>query len=123
MLIPITLVLIYSVLGVKSDCGWDNSCEWDTWEPWNDCTATCGGGNRNRSRDLCCPMRMVAREGVTCLTVCHSDSYSESESEACATTCYNGGAYSSSSCICSGRYYGVCCQSGKYFNHQILFLL
>ena len=113
MLMPIILILICSLLtGVKCDCGGFERCEWITWNAWNDCSATCGGGYTIRTRPLCCDVNL---EFATCRTTCGLDDSPSYENQDCGTTCFNGGVFGTSSCSCSDGYYGVCCQNGEYY--------
>lgn len=106
------IILICTVLtGVNTDCSGFEICEWITWNAWNDCSVTCGGGNRIRTRPLCCDLNLF-NEFDPCRTACGLDDSPSYEYQACGTTCYNGGVFGSSTCSCSDGFYGVCCQTG-----------
>ena len=40
------LTVIFASISVSNgDCeGGYSRCQWVTWNPWNDCSASCGGG-------------------------------------------------------------------------------
>lgn len=82
-----------------------SSCEWNSWNAWDSCSRTCGGGNRIRSRLLCCPLCVDDQ----CVQNCGPTN--ENENELCNKWCANG-TYTSDGCYCPDGFYGYCCEIG-----------
>lgn len=86
-------------------------CNWTTWLSWAECSKTCGGGTRYRSRRLCCQNDWLARGLDYCVTQCNRDSAGFRERSTCNAFCYNSGTMTFGFCSCRNGYYGSCCQS------------
>lgn len=97
------------VLNVKSDCP-VALCNWLPWQGWSSCSQSCGGGQRSRTRSLCCKSQL---SWDACLSDCGLTA-ANWETERCGDICYNGGViYGSSigSCECENTFYGSCCEN------------
>ncbi|XP_052789886.1 uncharacterized protein LOC128224179 [Mya arenaria] len=86
-------------------------CEWTPWKPWSECSRTCGGGTKSRSRSFCCRTAFEnANDG--CVRSCGKNPDGFHEHSDCNDWCYNGGWVSSNGCSCpDNAYYGFCCDS------------
>lgn len=87
---------------------WEScNCKWVTWDSWSDCSASCGGGIRYRSRlirfknDPKCGVENCVKGGGR-------------ECRYCNTKCYHG-TYSDNGCSCHSGWTGSCCSNRKYF--------
>ena len=102
-------VVILKDIRVNAGCV-NSRCNWEPWDPWSDCSSTCGGGYKSRSRELCCNLDHDIYE---CLTHCGKDRSGFRESTTCNELCYNGGTYTSGRCICPETHTGSCCSRGE----------
>ncbi|XP_053383095.1 von Willebrand factor A domain-containing protein 2-like [Mercenaria mercenaria] len=90
-------------------------CEWITWSSWSECSNTCGGGYRNRSRAFCCDSRLSSNK-TACFEDCGIDitffNNGITETSNCSEFCHNGGSYSPSGngCQCLNRTFRYCCE-------------
>ncbi|XP_052788825.1 uncharacterized protein LOC128223590 [Mya arenaria] len=97
---------------VQADCP-VSRCQWFPWKSWSDCSRTCGGGTRSRSRLFCCKSNL-ASDIAACLSDCGRDPNDRSgfhDYGKCNTWCYNGGTVSTNGCNCPDLYYGYCCDT------------
>lgn len=83
---------------------WEScNCKWVTWDSWSDCSASCGGGIRYRSRlirfknDPKCGVENCVKGGGR-------------ECRYCNTKCYHG-TYSDNGCSCHSGWTGSCCSN------------
>lgn len=111
------LLLILSLIATQDVvlCGiastWDYcGCNWVTWMAWSDCSKSCGGGRRYRSREVSIRTDKCALD----FNVCATDDMGWEFSD-CNTICFNGGTFSSV-CVCLIGWYGSCCSNGKFIN-------
>ncbi|KAK3086698.1 hypothetical protein FSP39_022139 [Pinctada imbricata] len=101
--VHVILMIIESEAGIKStwhECG----CSWEPWRSWSSCTRSCGGGRRQRDREV----RVYDKCGH--FTDCATNDMGFDFSS-CNNVCYNGGTYSIYSCSCRDGWYGSCCQN------------
>lgn len=88
---------------------WDYcGCRWNDWMAWSDCSRSCGGGRRYRTREVWIRTDKCTLDFNNCATDDMGSEYSD-----CNTFCYNGGTFSSY-CACVTGWYGSCCSSGIY---------
>ncbi|XP_022330019.2 CUB and sushi domain-containing protein 3-like [Crassostrea virginica] len=106
------LLLILSLIATQDLvlCGiastWDYcGCNWVTWMAWSDCSKSCGGGRRYRSREVSIRTDKCALD----FNVCATDDMGWEFSD-CNTICFNGGTFSSV-CVCLIGWYGSCCSN------------
>ena len=88
-------------------------CSWVAWESWSDCSASCGGGFRVRTRGLCCRVDVPSFD--VCVAECGVDRSDARQEEDCNEVCHNGGTFIQGSdyCGCPPAYYGSCCDNSK----------
>ena len=93
---------------------WDLcGCKWMSWQAWSQCSASCGGGRRYRSRkvwnyinSVCDPLGFNA---------CASDDMGNDYDNSCNAICYHG-YHSGKSCTCHAGWYGKCCNNRTYIH-------
>lgn len=106
-------ILLLVCLALTQDvvlCGiastWDYcECRWNDWMAWSDCSRSCGGGRRYRTREVWIRTDKCTLDFNNCATDDMGSEYSD-----CNTFCYNGGTFSSY-CACVTGWYGSCCSS------------
>ena len=109
--IGLITIFVTSFNDIRVNAGCDNSrCDWEPWDPWSDCSRSCGGGHKYRSREICCDSDLSTDE---CLTSCGKARSGFHESTTCNEWCYHGGTYSSDHCICPETHTGYCCSEGN----------
>ncbi|KAH3780598.1 hypothetical protein DPMN_158416 [Dreissena polymorpha] len=107
------LLLVPESLGGLADT-WDScGCYWKDWEQWSACTATCGGGRRQRERWV------HHRDAPECdkFLDCASNDMGW-DYDTCGKTCFNSGTYVEYSthltfCNCRDGTTGKCCETSK----------
>ncbi|WAR31797.1 hypothetical protein MAR_034339 [Mya arenaria] len=72
-------------------------CEWTPWKPWSECSRTCGGGTKSRSRSFCC-RNSFENVNDGCVRDCGKNPDGFHEQSDCNDWCYNGGWVSSNGC-------------------------
>lgn len=111
-MLKITLgVFLLTLLWHHSESGlaptWDScGCYWGAWDAWSQCSASCGGGHRYRTR------KVWHRDVPECdgFTKCASNDMGDDYDYACNAVCYHG-TYSSGRCRCPTGWYGRCCSN------------
>ncbi|XP_062584885.1 protein jagged-1-like isoform X2 [Saccostrea cucullata] len=85
---------------------WDYChCRWDDWAAWSDCSRTCGGGRRYRTRKVWIRTDICTREFTNCASNDMGSEFGD-----CNEICYNGGTFRSyGSCSCVTGWHGSCC--------------
>lgn len=91
-----------------ASCG----CDWASWDGWSQCSASCGGGYRYRSRKV---WIYKDRPGCDTFEDCASSDMGSDYDYACNAVCYHG-TYSSDirGCRCQTGWYGKCCSNRMY---------
>ncbi|XP_078316770.1 sushi repeat-containing protein SRPX-like [Crassostrea virginica] len=115
MFFAFLLVSFYYVSEAPRAPTWDIcECRWATWKAWSQCSASCGGGRRYRSRSVwnlqnsvCDPLGFNA---------CASDGMGSDYDNSCNAICYHG-SYSGKSCRCHAGWYGQCCNNQVTCGH------
>ena len=118
------LLLVLSLTATQDVvlCGiastWDYcGCNWLDWMAWSDCSRSCGGGRRYRSRKVWINTNKCALDFNVCATDDLGWEYND-----CNNICFNGGTFSGV-CVCLIGWYGSCCSNGKFINMLTYILL
>ncbi|XP_056020424.1 sushi, von Willebrand factor type A, EGF and pentraxin domain-containing protein 1-like isoform X2 [Ostrea edulis] len=108
ILFLISLTLTVEVVWCGYALTWDHChCRWADWMAWSDCSRTCGGGERYRTREVWMRTDICTLDFNNCATDDMGYEY-----EKCNTICYNGGTYTTSGyCSCVTGWYGSCCSN------------
>jgi len=112
--VGISVILLNSLSVQAESC--PTRCRWNPWDPWSECSRTCGGGRQYRYRSYCCKSSL-AHDIEACLNNCgrdvseYYDGYRETQN--CNTWCYNGGTIGSYGCQCPDVFYDFCCSQGN----------
>jgi hypothetical protein len=90
-----------------------NFCSLSAWRPWSDCDKACGGGVRERYRQMCSLPVMNFTQHVS---MCRRTFQDLVEYENCSQTCSDYGTWSNTTnqCVCLDE--GIvdsCCTTGK----------
>lgn len=104
----LTLLCHHSESGLAPtwySCG----CYWASWDAWSQCSESCGGGYRYRSRSVWGHDTPECEGFESCAT---SDMGKEYD-HACNAVCDHG-TYSSGMCRCPTGWYGRCCSNRMY---------
>lgn len=111
ILFLISLTLTVEVVWCGYALTWDHChCRWADWMAWSDCSRTCGGGERYRTREVWMRTDICTLDFNNCATDDMGYEY-----EKCNTICYNGGTYTTSGyCSCVTGWYGSCCSNGIF---------
>lgn len=103
----LTLLWHYSESGLAAT--WDScGCYWASWDAWSQCSESCGGGYRYRSRSVWGHDTPECEGFESCATSDMGNEYDH----ACNAVCDHG-TYSSGRCRCPTGWYGRCCSSQK----------
>ena len=62
---------------LTEDCNPDSCPRWTDWSEWSECSASCGGGNRRRSRD--CLLQREGGDSGSSVTACGPGETDETE--------------------------------------------
>ena len=115
----LVLFMTFATSQQLTDAGCDNSrCDWEPWDAWSQCSATCGGGYQKRTRGLCCDVTLTIDQ---CKASCGKTSSGSREAQFCATRCHNGGSFTGY-CRCQPGYYDRCCTSSKIYHSIVIFM-
>lgn len=123
------LLIIFSALLTTvtiEQCNNDVSsdCHVFPWRSWGRCTGACGHQKRTRRRVFCCNAK-EPRNVENCLHYCNfPDTFETLQNQSCRF-CENGGTVlsASSSCICSLRYKGDCCEGRNNSEEGLICLI
>ena len=116
-IIGIITLFVVILKDIRVNAGCVNSlCDWEPWDPWSDCSLSCGGGYKSRYRGVCC-ISNISFEN--CLRSCGKDTSGYHESTTCNELCYHGGTYMLDHCLCPETHTGSCCSEGEIFNSLI----
>jgi len=108
-------VILLNGLSVQAE-SCPTRCRWNPWDPWSECSRTCGGGRQYRYRTYCCKSSL-ANDIEACFNNCgrdvseYYDGYRETQN--CNTRCYNGGTIGTYGCQCPDVFYDFCCSQGN----------
>ncbi|XP_061172865.1 CUB and sushi domain-containing protein 3-like [Saccostrea echinata] len=106
------LLLLTVTISTDVFCGyaptWDAcGCRWADWMAWSDCSRTCGGGRRYRTREVWIRTDKCSLDFNNCATDDMGSDYGD-----CNNICYNGGTFTTSGyCSCVTGWYGSCCSN------------
>lgn len=107
-------VFLLTLLWHNSESGiaptWDLcGCYWMPWAAWSQCSASCGGGYRYRSRKVW----NYDRPECEGFEKCASNDMGSDHDYACNAVCDHG-TYSRGRCRCPTGWYGLCCSNRMY---------
>lgn len=104
------LIAIFPMSEAGHASTWEScGCYWGSWDAWSDCSVSCGGGNRYRSRWVW--WRDIP--GCSKFTDCATDDMGFEYDYSCNANCYHG-TYSGGYCNCQTGWYGSCCNNRMY---------
>lgn len=114
-MLKITLAAFLTLLWHNSESGlaptWDScGCKWLPWEAWSQCSASCGGGYRYRTRKV---WHYKYRPGCETFETCASNDMGSEYDYACNAVCDHG-TYSGGWCRCPAGWHGRCCSNRMY---------
>ena len=101
-LLTISLSISINAMGVCN-------CNWNQWRAWSECSETCGGGQRVRSRAF-----WYNAKFPECFTICDRSGIGIIRDFTCNAICYHG-SFLEGICNCETGWKGKCCNDRMYF--------